>query len=298
MKISKLLVFSVLLWAQNCVQAAQDCNPSLPETAPASRFITNKVEGLVTDKSTKLTWKICAEGQIYSGGRCSGKATVYTWDNAMSIIGSNVDNWRLPNEIELASIVENRCKEPSINMKVFPDMEIANYWTSSTNQRDSSMAGYITFSGGDTYSSKKDSTYQIRLVRGKERFDNREKISYIWREMDSFSFCIEYGNALRKKDIHGIVNNNSDVTEHEAILADVIKNGKKEAARRGLRFNDSIILKGQIAIGISDCQLYATFGIPEDENHTIGRWGTHTQHVYSSGYYVYTENGRVTSWQQ
>lgn len=31
---------------------------------------------------------------------------------------------------------------------------------------------------------------------------------------------------------------------------------------------------------------------------TVGTWGVDTQHVYGNNVYVYTRNGRITSWQK
>src|SRR5690606_33970565 len=53
-----------------------------------------------------------------------------------------------------------------------------------------------------------------------------------------------------------------------------------------------------VAIGISKCALYASWGAPTRKNRSGGAWGIHIQHVYGSRQYVYTKNGIVTSWQQ
>ncbi len=65
----------------------------------------------------------------------------------------------------------------------------------------------------------------------------------------------------------------------------------------------SLIDRGAIQIGMSQCALYASWGSADRENRSVGSGGVRIQHVYRSGYryikanYVYTENGRVTSWQ-
>jgi len=57
----------------------------------------------------------------------------------------------------------------------------------------------------------------------------------------------------------------------------------------------------KINIGMSQCGLYASWGKPNDENATVNRFGERIQHVYgyslSDRNYVYTENGKITSWQ-
>jgi len=60
----------------------------------------------------------------------------------------------------------------------------------------------------------------------------------------------------------------------------------------------------KIGMGMSECALFASWGWPTSANRTVTRYGTRVQYVYrSTGYYtstaayVYTENGKVTSWQ-
>ncbi|KPZ69939.1 hypothetical protein AN944_02635 [Shewanella sp. P1-14-1] len=57
------------------------------------------------------------------------------------------------------------------------------------------------------------------------------------------------------------------------------------------------IKKGEIYIGMKLAPMYCSWGTPENTSLSTGSWGTSTQHIYSIGTYVYTENGKVTSWQ-
>ena len=58
----------------------------------------------------------------------------------------------------------------------------------------------------------------------------------------------------------------------------------------------------KIWLGMSGLQLYLSWGIPSDQNNTVGSWGYHSQWVYGSNQYVYLEgktrdDAIVTSWQ-
>lgn len=56
----------------------------------------------------------------------------------------------------------------------------------------------------------------------------------------------------------------------------------------------------QLGMGMSVEAMYASWGTPSHQNSTVTRAGRHVQHVYGGGAhatYVYTENGRITSWQ-
>lgn len=271
-----------LAQAEDSMPAAQECDNSKPETTPYSRYKINQADGTAFDSETKLTWKICAEGQVYSDERCTGEATNFYWDSAMQHFGGQGDDWRLPNDNELTSIVEERCQNPAINLAVFPDTTPSYFWTASSDKPSSANARYVEFYNGRAHSFDKNSSYYLRLVRG------GKTAPAILREMDKNNFCLAYGEAIRGETIHGLGKLPSDI---------VIKHMKTEARRRKLQFDDSLVRKGHIKIGISKCQLYASWGIPNDDNESVGRWGVHVQHVYGGGTYVYTENGRVTSWQ-
>ena len=57
-----------------------------------------------------------------------------------------------------------------------------------------------------------------------------------------------------------------------------------------------LIRRGSVALGMSEDAMLCALGSPEDRNRTVGSWGEHIQYVFD-GMYVYTENGKVTSWQ-
>lgn len=60
--------------------------------------------------------------------------------------------------------------------------------------------------------------------------------------------------------------------------------------------------QGVMQIGMSRCAMLAVQGYPLAENNTTSAAGSYVQHVFNSPggrkkVYVYTTNGRVTSWQ-
>lgn len=311
---------------QNLARAEveQQCDPSKPETTPASRFEINRTDGTAFDTKTKLTWKICAEGQSYADGYCTGDATEFDWDNAVQLFGDNGNSWRLPGVDELGSIVEERCRFPTLNKAIFPDVpKSPSFWSSSPYEhdtdpihawfvsvgdnnhahvcRDIAVVGVLLSNciGDSPYIHTFDTAYTtmnlyVRLVRGEQWSDplkqeEREQIylAQMLRGTQKNDFCDDYGKAIRGEELG----------ESGVLAPDVaIKLVKAEARRRKLVFNDTQIKKGLVRIGMSECQLYAAMGLPNEQNRTVGKWGVHIQHIYG-GTYVYTENGRVTSWQ-
>ena len=124
----------VLMLAVAMAQAsAQTCWDNIIASAPDSRFTVNG-DGTVTDSATGLIWKQCAEG--LSGVDCqSGMPKIFNWQMALNYAadavfsGSNL--WRLPNKKELASLVEQRCYDPAINSRFFPNTPPELFWSSS-----------------------------------------------------------------------------------------------------------------------------------------------------------------------
>jgi len=151
--------------------AAQTCQyDSIPATAPGSRFV-DFGDGTVGDKATGLQWKRCSEGQTWSGSTCTGIASSHTWQAALQLAEGASDagrsDWRLPNIKELASIVEQACVSPAIDLAAFPGTASAGYWSSSHLADDPISVLVERFDYGDDVS---DSVgifgYCIRLVRG------------------------------------------------------------------------------------------------------------------------------------
>lgn len=150
--------------------AAQTCNyASIPATAPASRF-TDNGDGTVTDKTTGLQWQRCSQGQAWSSGTCAGTATAHTWQAALQLAEAasyaGKSDWRLPNTKELASIVEQACYDPAIDLAVFPGTPSSYFWSSSPSANYADFAWSVTFAYGYDGNNYKSDVSQVRLVRG------------------------------------------------------------------------------------------------------------------------------------
>ncbi len=149
------------------VPAAQTCKyESIRATAPASRF-TDNGDGTVTDKAHGLQWKRCAEGQIWSGGTCTGTTTGHTWQQALQLADTasfaDHDDWRLPNTKELSSIVERACYDPAIDLAVFSDHG-GSFWSSSPYSDNTVYPWCVSFGRGEVGLCGGD--FPVRLVRG------------------------------------------------------------------------------------------------------------------------------------
>ena len=156
------LIFALFVSAPQ----AQVCLDTVEAVAPDGRY-TDHSDGTVTDKITGLMWRQCGEGQ--SGTDCSGgSATTHTWRGALQIPASvntqggfaGYSDWRLPNIKELASLVEERCYSPAINLTLFPNTLSSYYWSASPYANYSAYAWSVYFNyGNDYYTQSVPTTY-------------------------------------------------------------------------------------------------------------------------------------------
>jgi hypothetical protein len=163
-------LITLLLWASLTPAGAQVCNSSTPATTPTARF-TDNGDGTVTDTRTGLMWARCAQGQSWVGGACTGSPSVHTRAQALTAVEGHSfaghGDWRLPNIKELASIVEQQCYDPAINLAVFPNTPSNWFWSASPYAGASSgYAWGVYFSYGYDFTDLKSYALSVRVVRG------------------------------------------------------------------------------------------------------------------------------------
>lgn len=105
-------------------------------------------------------------------------------------------------------------------------------------------------------------------------------------DMDQDFLCQHYGNNRQSK-------------------TDKVPSIRAEVQRRGLMAaeDQAAVEQGALRIGMSRCGMFAVQGSQLGENSTTSAAGTFVQHIFFNSErgkkeYVYTQNGRVTSWQK
>ena len=170
-------LIATILFSASPFLHAQTCVSQIPATTPTSRFFINS-NGTVTDNLTGLVWKRCLEG--VSGLDCNIGAPIgLNWEQALQHAANasfaGISDWRFPNIKELASIVEQQCFEPAINLAVFPAQPTSLVWSSSPDAEEVN-AWFVNFGNGNTGSiSFRNTKRLVRLVRDNHQRQTPQK---------------------------------------------------------------------------------------------------------------------------
>ena len=170
MKIMSVSVLLTVLFSPGLM--AQTIDSDIDNDWPDARYEVHG-DGTVTDTVTSLMWMQCSLGQSWSESGCDGTATIYTWKNALEDAESSTfaeyDDWRLPNNKELGSLVAYDRDNPAINTNAFPDTPSEWYWSSSPLSVGDDLSWSFFFSSGANSYDERDGTdgsnVRVRLVR-------------------------------------------------------------------------------------------------------------------------------------
>ncbi len=168
-KVSLFTALAVLAIQSNYT-SAQVCYSAVTQTTPDSRFVVND-DGTVSDSETGLMWQRCTFGQNYNNetDTCEGTSQQLNWGEALrgaeNASYADYSDWHVPNVKELASILEHRCVQPSINESVFLATKLQNYWSSTSGKERTDLAWVYQFDKGINSLHAKESDVYLRLVR-------------------------------------------------------------------------------------------------------------------------------------
>ena len=118
----------------------------------------SQVGNIVTDDATNLQWQ--NDSQVSS--------TLLTWSEAIKFCEDleldNYTDWRLPNIVELSSIIDFTQAQPVI-ADIFEN-RAGDFWSSTTTANDDTQAWIVIFNNGIQYFRDKDEENFVRCVRG------------------------------------------------------------------------------------------------------------------------------------
>jgi hypothetical protein len=147
-----------------------------------ARSYTDNGDGTITDGRTGLMW----EKQSSFDGSINDSADTYTWQTAFTVKIAALNgiafaghtDWRLPNQLELYSLLDLGKKNPAVSAAFDTNCvsectvltcscTISEYYWSSTTYEDGTALGwYVDFSNGYAGAAIKSSSLRVRAVRG------------------------------------------------------------------------------------------------------------------------------------
>ena len=134
------------------------------------RFTVSADGQEVTDTTSRLTWRRCAEGMKWDGKTCSGKMTKFDYRTAKKIASDagkgDSKGWRIPSRDELVGIVDKTAKKkPRIDGEAFPKTPSTGFWATRPGTDDDLNAWLVNFSSGRVLANLGEAKFPLRLVR-------------------------------------------------------------------------------------------------------------------------------------
>ena len=122
---------------------------------------------MVRDTKTGLIWEVkTADGSVHDA------TNQYTWKEAKEVFLAELnsarfggfDDWRLPNDTEINSLMRRDREEPFVDVAYFPNIRPANYWNFYICGSGAVMSDSKSFGRQSARSAKQ----HVLAVRGKE----------------------------------------------------------------------------------------------------------------------------------
>jgi len=132
----------------------------------------------VTDNNTGLVWQHQDENwyDTYNWYQAAGIYNAAYNSSSTDVCGSltlgGYSDWRLPNELELMSIVNYGTSNPAIDTAIFPNTFWSFYWSTNIAGYFPEYAWVVNFLNGDAYGNGMSSGFNIRCVRGGQQLQS------------------------------------------------------------------------------------------------------------------------------
>jgi hypothetical protein len=178
-----------------CPGTGQDGDLQAGVEWPVPRFTDND-NGTITDHLTGLIW--------LKNANCFGSRT---WSEALADCnalesgsfgltdGSVAGDWRLPDIVELESLVNAQAANPAswLNTQGFTSVQSSIYWSASTYAYYTDYAWFVGMGYGSVSSDGKSNGYYVWPVRG-----GQDGLAETWRTGQTISYAAADDGALKR----------------------------------------------------------------------------------------------------
>ena len=118
----------------------------------------------IVDNKTKLEWQNIYQDAYQNENTKMAWRTAIAYCDILSL--DNKDDWRVPNIIELETIIDISKQEPAIKDEFYYIPNSKYYWSASSSGDTTSRAWIVLFgSNGGTYSIPKSNEHYVRCIR-------------------------------------------------------------------------------------------------------------------------------------
>lgn len=151
------------------VWAACDRTPTRPDHRYS--VVEGSEDNEILDQVSGLIWQRCALGKTWDRTKiqCVGDIRKMSWQVAMEQgskgQGKSNVGWRLPQYIELLTLVDISCSNPAVNARWFGDKDIQFLWSASPYGPLADYAWGLKYARGEIIYDSKIEEFQVRLVR-------------------------------------------------------------------------------------------------------------------------------------
>ena len=134
------------------------------------RFTISSDGQEVTDTTTKLAWRRCADGLRWDGKACTGKLKTFKYpeakDAAATAAKGDSKAWRIPTRDELVGLIDKTAKKkPRIDVVAFPQTPSQPFWAMRPGTDDDLSAWLVNFANGKVSGNAGQRRFPLRLVR-------------------------------------------------------------------------------------------------------------------------------------
>jgi len=151
----------------NTVQNSRETQQPASNQNTQSTFPQSSTAASVNDTGRRLSWQTCSMGQSFQANRCTGQATTETLQTAASYCASQGSAgyvYRLPDRLELASLLKEGNAGAKVDPQIFPDTKPDIYWTRESYNGSPITNWVVDFGGGGSFGYGAENQAYVRCV--------------------------------------------------------------------------------------------------------------------------------------
>ena len=164
------------------------CGQAEVDVLCADYFSTGDIAGyeavgdrFVRHSESGVLWYRCAVGQRFEGNKCVGEPSLASGEEATAAIAGFADQigvdataWTLPNQSDYATITNEACHTPKVNVQAFPQAGTGYYLAAGEGKADNLACGVRFADGVSSCVISKRTPRPLMMVKKDQELAARE----------------------------------------------------------------------------------------------------------------------------